>query len=122
MPPTMIRMVYLTLRGVALTRTLESLKPDRDLQIVEVHPGACMLLRGAPAQDVTGFKRRPACRRRLLGWLEEKGIKGTGLKDSVSDHFVAACGAALGAWHWGLGRSVWRFPAEPPQHPYDFAC
>lgn len=43
MPPTMIRMVYLTLRGVQLTRLLETLKPQYDLGVVEVHPGACMV-------------------------------------------------------------------------------
>lgn len=42
MPPTLIRMVYLTLRGIALTRELETLKPQVDLKLVEVHPGrAC---------------------------------------------------------------------------------
>src|SRR5512147_98208 len=52
LPPTMIRMVYLTLRGLHLTRLLESLEPQYDLGIVEVHPGACMILRGAEAADV----------------------------------------------------------------------
>ena len=47
MPPTMIRMVYLTLRGMHLTRLLETLTPQHPLEIVEVHPGASMLLRGA---------------------------------------------------------------------------
>src|SRR5689334_4943823 len=42
MPPTMIRMVYLTLRGLQVTRLLESLKPQYNLRIIETHPGACM--------------------------------------------------------------------------------
>ncbi len=122
MPPTMIRMVYLTLRGIALTRMLETLKPEFDLQIVEVHPGACMILRGAHAKDVAGFKRDPASRLRLLAWLKTTGLKDIPRPETIPDHFVAACAAALGAWGWALGKPAWCFPAQPPEHPYDFAC
>ena len=122
LPPTMIRMVYLTLRGMLLTRFLESLKPQYNLEIVEVHPGACLILRGAQANDVHKFKSEPAVRGRLLEWLEMQGLSGIFLPEAVSDHFVAACAAALGAWQWSLGKSVWRFALQPPHHPYDFAC
>jgi predicted nuclease with RNAse H fold len=122
MPPTMIRMVYLTLRGITLARMLESFKPQYDLQIVEVHPGACMLLRGAPAGDVAAFKKDPSARRHLLDWLESKGAKEMRRHMRITDHFVAACAAALGAWQWSLGKSVWCFPSGPPRHLYDFAC
>ena len=124
MPPTMIRMVYLTLRGVQLTRSLESLKPGFNLEIVEVHPGACMILRGANADDVHAFKRESLARARLLDWLETKGLRGICRpdKEDVTDHYVAACAAALGAWQWSLGKSVWRFALELPHHPYDFTC
>src|SRR5215208_3494743 len=122
MPPTMIRMVYLTLRGLQLTRLLESLKPEYDLGTVEVHPGACMILRGADSNDVRKFKSESLARGHLLDWLETKGLKGIGRMDGVSDHYVAACAAALGAWQWSLGKSAWCSPANPPYHPYDFAC
>ncbi len=122
MPPTMIRMVYLTLRGIALTRMLESLKPNLDLQIAEVHPGACMLLRGANAKDVAGFKRNMQARLNLLNWLETKGLSNLPRTENVADHFVASCASALGAWQWSVGRPVWVHAAEPPHHPYDFAC
>jgi uncharacterized protein len=122
MPPTMMRMVYLTLRGVGLTRLLESLKPQYDLRIVEVHPGACMILRGADADDVRAFKREQPARGRLLDWLESKGLKGVYGTQAVSDHYVAACAAALAAWQWSLGKSVWCFASNPPYHPYDFVC
>jgi predicted nuclease with RNAse H fold len=122
MPPTMTKMVYLTLRGINLSRLLELFKPEYDLGIVEVHPGACLLLRGAEKEDVRKFKSdRPACER-LLNWLEEHGVKGVGSVETNSDHYVAACAAALGAWSWGLGISKWKFEAIPPHHPYDFAC
>jgi predicted nuclease with RNAse H fold len=122
MPPTMMRMVYLTLRGVVLTRLLESLKPQYDLGIVEVHPGACMVLRGADPSTVRAFKTESLARGHLLNWLETKGLKGIIHKETVSDHYVAACAAALGAWQWSLGKSVWRFASKPSHHPYDFAC
>ncbi len=122
MPPTMIRMVYLTLRGLQLTRLLERLKPQYDLGIVEVHPGACMILRGADPDDVREFKREPPTRAHLLAWLGTKGLKGITRAETVSDHYVAACAAALGAWQWSLGKPIWRFAQDLPHHPYDFAC
>jgi len=122
MPPTMIRMVYLTLRGVVLTRLLEKLKPQYNLEIVEVHPGACMFLHGADKDDVHKFKTESPARGRLLNWLDTKGLKGLCGTDTVSDHYVAACAAALGTWQWYLGNSVWCYESQPPHHPYDFAC
>lgn len=122
MPPTLMRMVYLTLRGLHLTHLFESLMPQYDLKIVEVHPGACMVLRGADANDVRTFKADPLVRGRLLAWLEIQGLRGISRTETVADHYVAACAAALGAWQWSLGKSVWCFPADLPHHLYDFAC
>lgn len=122
MPPTLIRMVYLTLRGIALTRELETLHPHLELRIVEVHPGASMLLRGAAAGDVAAFKRDPTARLHLMEWLKEKGLKGLPRPAEPTDHFIAACAAALAAWHWSSGSAAWCHPAQPPVHPYDFAC
>lgn len=122
MSPTMIRMVYLTLRGLHVTRLLESLAPKSDLRMVEVHPGACMLLRGADREEVQTFKREPLARSHLLTWLESKGLNGISSRESVTDHYVASCAAALGAWQWSLGNSTWCFPADRPHHPYDFTC
>ena len=39
-----------------------------------------------------------------------------------SSHFVAACAAALAAWHWQKGTSSWLAKAQLPWHPFDFAC
>ena len=122
MTPTMTRMAYLTLRGVALTRLLSRLRPWADLRLVEVHPGAVLMLRGAPPADVAGFKRAPGPRLRLLSRLGRLGLQDVPMREDVSDHFVAACAAALGAWQWALGKSAWLFRADPPLHPYDFAC
>jgi predicted nuclease with RNAse H fold len=122
MTPTMTRMAYLTLRGVALTRMLESLRPAVNLRIVEVHPGAVLLLRGASPRDVAGLKPDPEARRRLLDRLEAQGLQNLLRGESIRDHFVAACAAALGAWQWAMGKPAWIARAVPPQHPYDFAC
>ena len=122
MPPTLIRMVYLTLRGIALTRALETLKPQLDIRIVEVHPGAAMLLQDAPPLDVAAFKSDKAARLRLLDWLQTKGLHDLPRPESTSDHFVAACAASLAAWQWAIGKPAWCVPAQPPDHPYDFAC
>lgn len=121
MPPTLNRMVYLTLRGMNLTRLLEALKPQYHPEIVEVHPGACMILRGADADHVRKFKAEPTARAELLDWLDTKGLKGISRAETVTDHYVAACAAALAAWQWSLGKSVWRFANVSPHHPYDFA-
>jgi predicted nuclease with RNAse H fold len=119
MPPTMIRMVYLTLRGIALTRMLAAL--ENPPEIVEVHPGASLLLRNAPAADVRHFRNDPPARANLCAWLETQGLKGLPAAE-VTSHFVAACGAALAAWRWAHRDAAWCHPAQPPLHPYDFAC
>ena len=122
-PPTAPRMVYLTLRGISIVRLLVGFC-TKEPRIVEVHPTAAMALRGAPVDDVMNFKGEGAgtVRRSLLAWLEERGLRGVSSLPDSSDHLVAACAAALAAWEWSVGESGWRAPAEPPFHPYDFAC
>ncbi|MCS6864490.1 MAG: DUF429 domain-containing protein [Gemmataceae bacterium] len=121
MPPTLHRMAYLTLRGLAVARLLQTITP-RVPAIVEVHPGAALALRGAPALAVQTFKHQPRRRRELLRWLENQGLKGVARLRAPSDHVVAACAAALAAWQWQLGQAVWHEPAAPPFHPFDYAC
>ena len=123
MTPTMPRMVYLTLRGLGVCRCLESLRTrQRSIQIVEVHPGATMALRGAPINAVLELKRDIEAQRQLLLWLEAEGLDGVMDIPTWSDHYVAACAAALAAWKWCRNETVWCTPAQPPYHPYDFAC
>lgn len=113
-------MAYLTLRGLGVARLLGSLDPLR-VRIIEVHPGATFCLRGAPLESVMAFKKRAEHRAPLLAWLSTQGISALPSTDP-SDHFVAACGAALAAWEWSRGRPVWLAPPEPPFHPFAFAC
>ena len=118
MSPTMTRMVYLTLRGFAIARSLESLP----VRLVEVHPGATLALRGAPVEAVKTFKNNFVARQQLLAWLAEQGMDNLAALTDYTDHDIAACAAAFAAWKWQQGESVWREPAQPPHHPYDFAC
>lgn len=122
MSPTMTRMVYLTLRGFGIARSLESLVTTHPIYLVEVHPGAAMALRGAPIETVKNFKRDPAAQKQLLGWLAEQGLDNLAELTDYTDHDVAACAAAFATWKWRHGESKWIQPAKPPHHPYDFAC
>ncbi|UCF91386.1 MAG: DUF429 domain-containing protein [Desulfobacterales bacterium] len=121
MPPTMTRMAYLTLRGMAVSRSLEQIK-GYPVRMVEVHPGAAMALRQGPLEHVLNFKTSPASRSALLSWLEDQGLHGITSQDRPSDHYVAACACALAAWKWHRGEPAWVVPARPPYHPYAFAC
>lgn len=126
MPPTLTRMAYLTLRGIVISRLLELRSkcgiPKENLKIVEVHPASCLGLHGAVISDIIALKRSPESRVKLLTWLEQQGMYGLSVESTPSDHQVAACAAAFGAWQWVLGKSVWLYPATLPFHPYDFAC
>lgn len=122
MPPTFNRMAYLTLRGLGVARLLGALDPAR-VQTIEVHPGAAFCLRGAPLASVLAFKKKkqPEHREILLEWLSTQGIRSLPSSEP-SSHFVAASGAALAAWGWSRGQSVWFAGPEPPFHPFPFAC
>jgi predicted nuclease with RNAse H fold len=120
MPPTLNRMAYLTLRGMAVARFL-TCPGWPNVRVVEVHPGAAFCLHGAPVESVREFKREPRHRRMLLTWLASQGFEGLP-EQEPSDHLVAACGAALAAWRWSRGQEAWCAYPEPPLHPFAFAC
>jgi uncharacterized protein len=123
MAPTAPRMVYLTLRGLGLTRQLDLLhRAGSDIRICEVHPGAILGLRGAPLEAVRAFGSDATARNVLLEWLNDAGLKNIEHHRDCPSHFVAACAAALGAWKWSTADAVWLAPAAKPWHPYDFCC
>lgn len=121
MPPTLTRMVYLTLRGVTVARLISE-TGGGCMRLAEVHPAAALALGGAPVEAVRFFKADATARRMLLGWLAEQGLRGVDAAAEPSDHYVASCACALAAWKWARNDSAWRWPAEPPHHPYDFVC
>jgi len=120
MAPLAPRMVYLTLRGLGLSRLLMTARPG--VRLVEVHPALALALRGLAAGDVRALKRSATVRRRLLAGLERLGVQGAARLPAASDHLVAAAAAALAAADWAAGRPRWCHPADPPHHPYDFAA
>ncbi len=121
MTPTSTRMVYLTLRGLAIARMLESSNLP-GVNVVEVHPGAAMALGGADITAVKSFKREPEACQNLLRWLESQGVRGIAGQADPTDHYVASCACALAAWKWSRGRPCWLWKAALPHHPYDFSC
>jgi hypothetical protein len=40
----------------------------------------------------------------------------------LNEHLLAAAAVALATWRWKDGRSNWLHAAQPPHHPFDFAC
>ena len=96
MTPTMTRMAYLTLRGISVAHQLLTI--PRRPSIVEVHPGAVMALRGAPIDAVRSFKKSLEARMQLLNWLEQQGLQSVVQDEFPTDHYVAACAAALATW------------------------
>lgn len=119
MVPTMTRMAYLTLRGVAVARALALAPPHT--KIVEVHPGAAMALRGARTECVSSFKREAEARQSLVEWFATQRMAALPTP-ARGDHEIAAYGCALAAWQWQLGKPAWIAKATGPLQPYDFAC
>jgi uncharacterized protein len=126
MSPTFNRMVYLTLRGIRLSREIENLRSPYPVSIVEVHPGAVIGSR-IPQKDleyVLTYKQNLEARMFIRKWLVEQNVMG--LPDYVQQesHSLDSCAAALGAWHWKdkMLQPKWVLPANPPLHPYDYCC
>jgi uncharacterized protein len=126
MPPTMNRMVYLTLRGIKLSREIERLQTRHPISLVEVHPGAVLGSRIAPQnmEYVLKYKTSRIARSFMRDWLGKQNLAGIPLFIDEESHLIDSCAAALGAWHWSelsIGPK-WLFPADLPLHPYDYCC
>jgi predicted nuclease with RNAse H fold len=126
MAPTYNRMVYLTLRGIKLSREIETQASRYPTSIVEVHPGAVIgsRLTEAEKDHVLSYKQSPEVRRLLLRWFKKQQLIGIPETAAEQSHAIDACAAALGAWHWGDQRYTpkWMYAARLPLHPYDFCC
>lgn len=121
MTPTMTRMAYLTLRGMGVARGIVEVGREK-ARVAEVHPAAAMVLRGAPPEALMAMKRDAGARGELLAWLEGQGLAGVSAQSAPTDHYVAACGAALGGWGWSRSEHKWSEPATLPLHPFDFVA
>ncbi len=122
MVPTMTRMVYLTLRGMAVARALELSCPSAHLRIAEVHPGGALAMSGVPVEVVREIKSSEEARRHVLRQISVHLVSGLPGNLYETDHQVAACGAAIGAWRWKNHSPAWCHKASPPLHPYDYIC
>lgn len=124
MPPTLNRMVYLTLRGIKLTREIMGATSVHPISIVEVHPGAIIGSRLSPAEieHVLTYKQDLAVRRILLNWFKQQQVFGVPEILAAESHSIDACAAAIGAWNWKEGKSKWVYPAKFPLHPFEFCC
>jgi uncharacterized protein len=126
MSPTMNRMVYLTLRGIRLSREIGNLTSPYPVSIVKVHPGAIIGSRipQIDLQYVLNYKQNLEARKFIKKLLVDQNL--AGLPDDVQEesHSLDSCAAALGAWHWKdkMFQPKWILPAKPPLHPYDYCC
>lgn len=122
MAPTAPRMVYLTLRGIAVARALGGCASADSVRVVEVHPGATLCFRDARIEAIRGFAEDHNARAELLEWMKGNFAADIAPPSPCSSHFVAACAAGWAAYDWAMGRSRWHFQADPPWHPYEFSC
>lgn len=126
MPPTLNRMVYLTLRGIKLSREIENLKAAYPISLVEVHPGAIIgsRLSRQNIEYVLAYKKEQSARSFIRKLLTEQGLTQLPIEMEAESHSIDACAAALGAWHWKdpSYNPKWIYPACPPLHPYDYCC
>jgi predicted nuclease with RNAse H fold len=126
MPPTLNKMVYLTLRGIRLSREIQSLKTGFPISIIEVHPGAVIGSRLLQNEFpyVLSYKQNRSDRSFMRSWLEQQNLAGLPIAIEEESHSIDACAAALGAWHWKDPslKPKWVFPAAPPLHPYSYCC
>jgi uncharacterized protein len=126
MPPTFNRMVYLTLRGIKLSREVGNIPSVHPISIVEVHPGAVIGSRFSQEDldIVLNYKQELSSRSKIRNWLGEQKLTQLPSYIDEESHMIDACAAALGAWHWRdpLLQSKWVLPANPPLHPFDYCC
>ncbi|MGR9049525.1 DUF429 domain-containing protein [Halobacillus faecis] len=124
MPQTMMRMVYLSLRGIRITREIERLCTQHKIHVVEVHPGAALGARMETIDDVLHYKKELSIRKRISEWFETQQMISIPEAVAEESHTIDACAAALAAWHWKDPEyePAWLYKASLPLHPYDFCC
>jgi predicted nuclease with RNAse H fold len=126
MPPTLTKMVYLTLRGMGLTRRIMAIPSKNKIRIVEVHPGAAIGTR--IGQDrvyhALHYKKEAASGKAILEWFETVGIHGLPLQQFEHSHQIDACAAALAVWHWTdiTKKSKWHWDKTSEEHPFEVYC
>ncbi|MGJ7923075.1 DUF429 domain-containing protein [Neobacillus sp. LXY-4] len=126
MPPTLTKMVYLTLRGMGLTRRIMAMNLNNDIRIVEVHPGAAIGTRiGTDGlKHALSYKKELESSKAVLNWLETIGLKGLPNEIYESTHQIDSCAAALAAWYWAdpTKQPTWQWETTSAEHPFELSC
>lgn len=117
MAPTMTRMAYLSLRGIAVARLLER---EFRADILEVHPTSVLYFRTDAPDLVSAMKDDPQVRRQLIDRLDLRETPNEAAAES--DHLTAAIAALRAAADRVDGDEAWSFGAAPPAHPYPLVC
>ena len=120
MTPTMTRMSYLTLRGISITRILETLK--KKPKVIEVHPFVSLLINGANKEDIKNVKKNEKAKQNILNFLKKRKISKLPVIVSKNDHFISSVIAAQIAFFYSRNQYQWRSKRKFPFHPYDFVC
>jgi len=120
MTPTMTRMSYLTLRGISITRILETLKKKPN--VIEVHPFVSLLINGANKEDIKNVKKNEKAKQNILNFLKKRQISKLPVIVSKNDHFISSVIAAQIAFFYSRNQYQWRSKRKFPFHPYDFVC
>lgn len=102
MAPTMTKMVYLTLRGIALAQQLDKVGAT----VIETHPGASLLLSGVEADQVFALKNSPLAIHAVQSHWQQLGINFS--KELTSDHQIMAVQALLTAERWMSEQCYWQ--------------
>ena len=126
MPPTLTKMVYLTLRGIGLTRSIMLMNDCRNIRIVEVHPGAAIGTRIGPDQieHALQYKKELSSRKAVFDWFPYMGLMEIPSEFVQTSHAIDSCASALASWHWGVEtkQPTWQWIEKTPEHPFEFCC
>jgi uncharacterized protein len=126
MPPTLTKMVYLTLRGIGISRRINYINTLHEIKIVEVHPGAAIGTRigSSKLPHVLQYKKERQSRAAIFTWFESMGLNKLPEEIIDSTHKMDSCAAALAAWHWTdpTKHPTWHWKTISSQHPFEFCC
>ena len=126
MPPTLTKMVYLTLRGIGLTRRILLMNDSQNIQIVEVHPGAAIGTRIGTdkIEHALQYKKELDSRKIIFDWYKSVGLMGIPSEVVQTSHAIDSCAAALASWHWGdaTKQPTWHWKERTTEHPFEFCC
>jgi len=123
MSPMGRRMIYLTIRGVLLSRTIHIEYPS--VKIVEVHPRASLFLHFHTliAQDIKNYKDPNGnhARENIVNCLNDNGML-INTNQTYTDHEIDSMVAAYSAFCWRNKKSKFLFNADDPFLPFDYCC